>query len=96
LLKLFNNLHQRKLNACVTVFHNRKEMPLNLSPKHLQLEREDTASRTQVNLRAVCWKDRGEVYVLSNMPIQSLEGNFKEAGKTVKPVAIKDYTHVLN
>jgi hypothetical protein len=33
--KLFNDLHHRKINACGTVCHNRKEMPPNFSPKPL-------------------------------------------------------------
>jgi hypothetical protein len=44
------------------------------------------------NLRAVCWKDKREVYVLSNIQIPPAEDNFKESGKAVKPLIIKDYT----
>jgi hypothetical protein len=35
--KLFSDLHHRKINACSTVRHKRKEMPPNFSPKHLCL-----------------------------------------------------------
>jgi hypothetical protein len=39
----------------------------------------------------VFWKNRGEVYVLSNMHISLVEGDFREGGKAVKPLVIKDY-----
>jgi hypothetical protein len=41
---------------------------------------------------AVCWKETREVYVLCDMHIPPAEGNFKEGGKAVKPLIIKDYT----
>jgi hypothetical protein len=34
-LKLLNDLHHRKMNACSTVHQNRKEMLPKFSPKHL-------------------------------------------------------------
>jgi hypothetical protein len=37
-------------------------------------------------------KDKQEVYVLSNMHILPATSNFKECGKAVKPLIIKDYT----
>jgi hypothetical protein len=43
-------------------------------------------------LRAVCWKNKQEVYVLSNMHIPPAEGNLKEGGKAVKSLIIEDYT----
>jgi hypothetical protein len=93
--KLFNDLHSRKINACGTVRHNRKEMPLDFSPKQLKMKKGDTVSRVKGTLRAVCWKDKGEVYVLSNMHIPPVEGNFKLDGKAVKLCIIEDYnTHM--
>jgi hypothetical protein len=49
-------------------------------------------SREWGNPRVVCWKDKHEVYILSNMHIPLAEGDFKEDGKAVKPVIIEDYT----
>lgn len=37
--KLFNDLLSRKINACGTVRHNRKGMPLNFSPKELKMKK---------------------------------------------------------
>jgi hypothetical protein len=52
-------------------------------------------SRVKGTFRAVCWKDRREVYVLSNMHIPPVEGNFKTEGKAIKPIIIEDYnTHM--
>jgi hypothetical protein len=38
----------------------------------------------------VFWKDR-EVCVLSDMHISLVEGDFREGGKAVKPLVIKDF-----
>jgi hypothetical protein len=65
------------------------------SSKNLRLKGGDPVSRVWRNLRAVCWKKKREVYVLSNMHIPPAEGNFKEGGKGVKPLIIKDFsTHM--
>jgi hypothetical protein len=61
--KLFNELHIRKINACGTVRHNRKEMPLDFIPKQLKIKKGDIVSRAKGTLRAVCWKGKREVYV---------------------------------
>jgi hypothetical protein len=45
-------------------------------------------SRVRGNLRAVGWKDKREAYVLFNMHIPTVEGNFKEVGKAAKPLNI--------
>jgi hypothetical protein len=45
--------------------------------------------------RAICWKDKREVYVLSNMHIPPVEGYFETERKAIKPVIIEDYnTHM--
>jgi hypothetical protein len=70
-------------------------MPLNFSPKELKMNKGDIVSMVKGTLRAVCWKDRREVYVLSNMHIPPVEGNFKTEGKATKPVITEDYnTHM--
>jgi hypothetical protein len=92
--KLFTDL-SRKINACGTIGHNRKGMPLNFNPKELEMKKGVIVSKVTGTLRAVCWKDKWEVYVLSNMHIPPVEDNFKTEGKAVKPVTIEDYnTHV--
>jgi hypothetical protein len=59
------------------------------------MKKGDIVSRVKGTLRAVCWKDKREVYVLSNMHIPPSEGNFMSEGKAVKPSIIEDYnTHM--
>jgi hypothetical protein len=88
--KLFNDLHSRKINACGTARHNRQGIPLDFSPKQLKIIKGHTVSRLKGTLRAICWKDKREVYVLSNMHILPAEGNFKLDGKAVKPCITED------
>jgi hypothetical protein len=52
--KLFNDLHSRKINACGTVRHNKRGMPLDFSPKQLKMNKGDNVSRVKGTLRAVC------------------------------------------
>jgi hypothetical protein len=55
---------------------------------------EETLSTAWWNLRAVCWKDKWKVYVLSNTNIPPAEGNFKEDEKALIHLISKDYlTH---
>jgi hypothetical protein len=45
--------------------------------RHLQLKRVDSVSRVWGNLQAVCWKEKQEVYILSNMNIPPVEGKLQ-------------------
>jgi hypothetical protein len=56
------------------------------------LKRGDSVCRLQGNLRAASWKNKQEMYILSNMHIPPAEGSFGEGGKAVKPLIIKDCT----
>ena len=73
---LFDDLFQRNINACGTVRHDRRGMPRDTGPKSMKMERVDIATRVRGNLRAVCWKDRWDVYILTNMHAPPVEGNF--------------------
>jgi plastocyanin len=74
------------------VRHNRKNMPHNFEPKILKMKKGDTVSWMWGNLRAVCWKDRGMVYAVTNIHSPPAEGNFRdESGNPVKPLVIEDY-----
>jgi len=64
---LFDDLFQRKINACGTVRHGRREILRDIGPKYLKMKRGDIATRVRGNLRAVRWKDRWDVYILTNM-----------------------------
>jgi hypothetical protein len=60
---LFDDLFQRKINACGTVRHDRRGMPRDIGPKSLKMKRGDKATQVWGTLRAVHWKDRWDVYI---------------------------------
>jgi len=89
---LFDDLFQRKINACGTVRHNRRGMPWDIGPKSLKMKRGDIATRVRGTLRAVRWKHRRDVYVLTNMHVPPVEGNFTdESGQAIRPRVVEDY-----
>ncbi|PSN39855.1 hypothetical protein C0J52_21000 [Blattella germanica] len=93
---LFNDLHERKINSCGTIRHNRKGMPKEFSPKVLKLKRGDIFSRVKDDLCVVCWKDKREVYLLTNMHNPPASGHFVgDDGFAPKPLVIENYnTHM--
>ena len=55
-------------------------------------DRGDTVTRVRGTLRAVRWKDRRDVYILTNMHAPPVEGNFThESGQAIKPCVVEDY-----
>jgi len=90
---LFDDLFQRKINVCGTVCHDRRGMPQDIGPKSLKMERGDIATRVRGTLWAVRWKDRQDVYILTNMTAPPVEGNFtKESGQAIKSRVVEDYS----
>ena len=90
-LALFDDLFQRKINVCGTVHHDRRGMPRDIGPKSLKMKKGDIATRVRGTLRAVCWKDRQDVYILTNMHAPPVEGIFTdESGQAIKPRVV-DY-----
>ena len=89
---LFGDLFQRKISACGTVRHDKRAIPRNIGPKSIKMKRGDTATRIRGTLRVVRWKDRRDVYILSNMHAPPVEGNFTQiSGKAIKTHAVEDY-----
>ena len=64
---LIDDLDRRKINSCGRVQPSRRDMPHDFGPKQLKLKRGDVRVRTRGGLTALVWKDRREVYMLSNM-----------------------------
>ena len=90
---LFDNLFQQKINACGTVRHDRRGMPRDIGPKSLKMKRGDIATRVMGTLRALRWKDKRDVYILTNMHAPPVEGNFTdESGHAIKPRVVEDYS----
>jgi len=51
-------------------------MPSDFGPKQLILKGGDVRARTRRGLTTLLWKDRREVYMLTNMDPPPAEGNF--------------------
>jgi hypothetical protein len=56
--RLFDELERHKINSCMTVQPDRKDMPPDFGLKKLKLKRGDVRVRTWGNLTALVWKDR--------------------------------------
>jgi len=57
-------------------------------------EKGDIHVRTRADLTAILWRDRRDVFMLTNIDNASAEGNFcNEEGKAIKPKTVKDYNH---
>ena len=74
--RIFDDLDRRKINSCGTVRPNRRDMPIDFGPKQLKLKRGNVRARTRACLTALVWKDRREVYMLTNMGPPPAERNF--------------------
>jgi len=84
--RLFDDLDGHKINSCGAVWPNRKDMPRDFGPKQLKLKRGDIRVKTRGGLTALVWKDRREVYMLTNMDPPPAEGNFCDnSNRPVKP-----------
>jgi len=74
--RLFDHLDRCKINSCGTVQPNRRDMHHDFAPKQLKLKMGDVRVRTRRGLTALVWKDRREVYMLTNMDPPPAEGKF--------------------
>jgi len=85
-------LDRRKINSGSTVQPNRKDMPCDFGPKQLKLKRGDVRVKTRGGLTALVWKDRREMYMLTNMDPPPAEGNFSyERNRPMKPHIVEWY-----
>jgi hypothetical protein len=67
-------------------------MTPNFGPRKLKLKRGDVRVRTRGNLTALAWKDRSNVYVLTNIDPPPSEGNFyDDSNCPVKPHTVVRY-----
>ena len=67
-------------------------MSRDIGPKSLKMKRRDIATRVRGTLRAVRWKDKRDVYILTNMHAPPVEGHFTdESGQAIKPSVVEDY-----
>lgn len=82
--RLFDDLDGHKINSCGTVQPNRKGVPHDFGLHKLKLKKDDVRVRTRGGFTALDWKDRQEVYMLTNMDVPPAEGNF--CGESNSPV----------
>ena len=67
-------------------------MPPDFGPEQLKLERGDIRVRTRGSLTTLFWKDRQEVYMLTNMDHPPAEGNFCDNSyHLMKPYIMEQY-----
>jgi len=67
-------------------------MPRDFGPKKLKMKRGDVRVTTRGGLTALVWKDRREVYMLTNMDLPPAEGNFcNDSNRPVKPHIVERY-----
>ncbi|XP_054718570.1 piggyBac transposable element-derived protein 4-like [Uloborus diversus] len=86
--ELFLELHEDfKINSCGTIRKNRKSFPKEVSKKKMQ--KGEIVSRYSLGTTALCWRDKREVYMLSNM--HKPPTNNELIGNNSKPEIIKDY-----
>ena len=89
---LFNDLSGRKIKCCGTVRNDSRGMPKDISSRAMKAKKGDITTRVGGNQSIVCWKDKRDVYVLTNMHTPPGEGNFyDESGHAVKPHVTEDY-----
>jgi len=71
-------------------------MPIDISSQAMKAKKGDIITRVRGNQNIVRWKDKRDVYVLTNMHTPPVEGNFcDESGRAVRPRVIVDYnTHM--
>jgi len=89
--RLFDDLDRHKINSCRTVWPNRRDMSSDFGPKHLKLKRGDVRVRTRGGLTALVWKDRWDIYMLTNMDPPPAEGNFCDSNRPMKPDDVVRY-----
>jgi hypothetical protein len=71
-------------------------MPANFGPKTLKLKKGDIICKVKGGTSAVCWKDKREVYLLTNMHNPPASGHFvDEEGNASKPVCIESYNKIM-
>ena len=70
---------------------NRRDIPSDFGPK-VKLKKGDVNVRTRGGLTALVWKDRREVYMLTNTDPPPAEGNFcDDSNRPVKPNIVERY-----
>ena len=71
---------------------NRRDMPCDFGPKQMKMKRGNIRVRTWGGLTALVWKDKREVYMLTNMDPPPVERNFCDNSNHPMKPNIVEYT----
>ncbi|PNF17065.1 hypothetical protein B7P43_G17426 [Cryptotermes secundus] len=89
---LFDKLMTKNITCCGTVRPNRKGLPDDFRRRQFRLNKGGIRVRVRWNLKALVWKNKRGVYVLTNMGCPPAEGSFcDEHGNAIKPAIVVDY-----
>jgi len=89
---LFDDLHTMTIKYCGTVRPNRTGMSKNFGHK-IKMKRHDLETKLKGNLRAILWKDKQNVNVLTIMHSTPITGSFcDEQVKAMQLARIPAYT----
>jgi len=89
---LFVDLFRRKVNCCRTVCNDRQGRPKDISSRAIKAKKGNIITWVRGNQSVVHWKDKRDVYVLTNMHTPPVEGNFcDKSGHAVTPCVTEDY-----
>jgi hypothetical protein len=73
--ELFVNLAKKQIYCCVCQT-KQESMPQDVALKSTKRKRGDICLRTRADLTALLWRDRREIYMLTNIYNAPAEGNF--------------------
>ena len=94
--ELFDDLAKKQINCCGTVRPNRRHMSQDLALKTSKLKRGDIRVRTRAGLTAILWRDKRDIFMLTNIHNAPAEGNFcNGGGKAIKLQIVMDYNHYM-
>ncbi|PNF35735.1 hypothetical protein B7P43_G16134 [Cryptotermes secundus] len=89
---LFDELMTKDITCCGKVRPNQKGLPDDFRQRQFRLKKGDIRVRVRRNLTALVWKDKRDVYMLTNMHCLPAEGSFcDEHGNAIKPAIVVDY-----
>jgi hypothetical protein len=90
---LFDDLATKQIYCCGIVRPNRKGMRQELGPKKMKLKRSDIRVRTRGDLTAMLWRNKRDIYMLTNIHDAPAKGNFCDGnGKATKAQIVAEYS----
>jgi hypothetical protein len=89
---LFDELKTKDITCCGTVRQNRRGLSDDFRRRQFRLKKGDIRTRVRRDMTAIIWKDKRDVYMLTNMHYPPAEGNFcDQHGNAIKPAIVADY-----